>query len=129
MPEVLRLPTEPIAPALARASVTGVARSLSDVALADLNLLLTEVVSNAVRHARVAGTGEIVVSVDVGDARVTISVSDAGPAFEATSGPYSDLATDDRDGGWGVFLMKRLASEWGVEREGDRTTIWFAVDR
>jgi anti-sigma regulatory factor (Ser/Thr protein kinase) len=129
MPEILRLPTEPIAPALARASVTGVARPLSDVALADLNLLVTEVVSNAVRHGRLTGSSEVVVAVDVADDRVTVSVSDTGPGFGSSAGEYSDLAADSRDGGWGVFLLKRLASDWGVERDADRTTVWFAVDR
>ena len=129
MPEVLRLPTEPIAPALARASITGVARDLPDVVLADLNLLLTEVVSNAVRHARTAGAHEIVVSVDVGDDRVTVAVSDPGPGFDAGPGAYPDLAADSRDGGWGVFLLKRLASDWGVGRDTGKTTVWFAIDR
>jgi serine/threonine-protein kinase RsbW len=129
MPEVLRLPTDPIAPALARASITGVARDLPDVALADLNLLLTEVVSNAVRHARTAGAHEIVVSVDVGDDRVTVTVNDPGPGFAADLGPYPDLVADPHDGRWGVFLLRRLASDWAVERNAGRTKVWFAIDR
>lgn len=128
MAEVLRLPSEPIAPALARASVTGVARSLSDVALADLNLLLTEVVSNAVRHGRITGADEIVVAVDVADDRVTVSVSDTAPGVGVATSA-SELAADNRDGGWGVFLLKRLASEWGIDRHDDKTTVWFSIDR
>lgn len=129
MPEVLRLPTEPIAPALARAAVTGVVRGLSDDALADLNLLVTEVVSSAVGHSSAAGASEVVVTIDAGDDRVTVAVSDAGPGFGSGSDPYSELAADNRDGGWSVFLVKRLASDWGIARDGDETTVWFAVDR
>lgn len=119
----LRLPAEPIAPALARAGIRGVAPNLPERTAADLALLLTEVVSNAVRHASPSPGDEIRIRL-YPDEPVRVEVVDGGPGFEPLTPAPSGGA---QASGWGLFLLDRIASAWGVEHGSDGTTVWFEL--
>jgi anti-sigma regulatory factor (Ser/Thr protein kinase) len=119
----LRLPAEPIAPALARAGIRGAAPDLPDRTAADLALLLTEVVSNAVRHASPSPGDEIRIRLHTGEP-VRVEVVDGGPGFEPLAPAASDGA---QASGWGLFLLDRIASAWGVEHGSDGTMVWFEL--
>jgi anti-sigma regulatory factor (Ser/Thr protein kinase) len=112
------LPSDPIAPALARAGVRSVA-DLPPAVAADLALLVTEVVSNAVRHAANAPTEDIVLRLSV-DGVVRVEVVDRGPGFTAPA-----RVENRPTGGWGLFLVDRLADAWGVDRKGPCNIVWF----
>jgi anti-sigma regulatory factor (Ser/Thr protein kinase) len=89
--------------------------------VADAELLTSELVSNAVRHAELDPSQEIVVRI-VADGYVRVEVADQGPAFEA------DLRRPGSgSGGWGLFLVDAVATSWGVEREGSGKRVWFEV--
>jgi anti-sigma regulatory factor (Ser/Thr protein kinase) len=87
-----------------------------------LRLLVTELVSNSVRHA---GSETVVLRVLVGRAAVLTEVTDEGPGFDpaATGSPGTD------ENGWGLFLVERLAHRWGVKQEQDATKVWFELLR
>jgi anti-sigma regulatory factor (Ser/Thr protein kinase) len=117
----LRLRPEPAAPSLARAAIAAAASGLPAVVVADAELLTSELVSNAVRHAQLDPSQEIVVRI-VADGYVRVEVVDQGPPFEADlrrpgSGPR----------GWGLLLVDAVATSWGVEREGSGKRVWFEV--
>jgi len=117
----LRLPPEPIAPALARAAVAAVGSSLPQAVVSDVELLTSEVVSNAIKHASLEPSTEIILRVGLG-ATIRVEVMDPGPPFEA------DLrAPDPGSSGWGLFLVDTIATSWGVEPEGDGKTVWFEI--
>lgn len=117
----LRLRPEPVAPSLARAAMAAVASGLPTAVMADAELLTTEVVTNAVRHAELDPSQEIVVRI-VADGYVRVEVADPGPPFEAVlRRPGSDSS------GWGLFLVNAVATSWGVEPEGSGKTVWFEV--
>lgn len=124
----LHLPGEPIAPALARAGVRGAIAGgpepVPDRLVADLELLVTEVVTNAVRHGGRRPADEIVVRMWADDC-VHVEVVDTGLPFERRAGP-------DRLGpsasGWGLFLLDRLTTAWGVEAEPNGKKVWFDLD-
>jgi len=120
----LHLPAEPIAPTLARAGVRTASRDLPAETAADLALLVTEVVTNAVRHAPRSAVDEVVVRI-VTDDRIRVEVLDPAPPFEPPTpgGPY-----EDRPSGWGLFLLDRLASAWGIEPSGGGKKVWFELD-
>jgi anti-sigma regulatory factor (Ser/Thr protein kinase) len=87
-----------------------------------LRLLVTELVTNSVRHAR---ADTVLVRVLVGRSAVRTEVTDAGPGFDpAEMAPLSSDRT-----GWGLFLVERLATRWGVNGDGDRTRVWFELQR
>jgi anti-sigma regulatory factor (Ser/Thr protein kinase) len=117
----LRLPPEPIAPILARAAVTAIGSGLSASVVSDAELLTSEVVSNAVKHADLDPSQKIVLRV-VMDERLRIEVADPGPPFEA------DLRRQSSDtSGWGLFLIEAIAMSWGVEPEGVGKKVWFEL--
>jgi anti-sigma regulatory factor (Ser/Thr protein kinase) len=118
----LRLPPEPIAPILARAAVAAIGSGLPGSVVSDAELLTSEVVSNAVKHADLDPSQEIVLRV-VMDERLRIEVADLGPPFEA------DLRRQSSDtSGWGLFLIEAIAMSWGVESEGIGKKVWFELD-
>jgi len=115
------------AAAKARAALTASLDLFSDVLdeqrLDDLRLLTSELVSNSVRHGASVPEHPIRVRVSVLDTTVRVSVVDSGPGFER-----SEPAKPGVDGGWGLFLVERLADRWGTDGEG-ATTVWFELDR
>lgn len=90
----------------------------------DAVLVLSEMVSNALRHARPLGTGKIKVSWDVRASAVEIEVTDGGsPTHPQPAQPsLSSL------GGRGLGIVTTLTSEWGVRTTGGhQTTVWAVV--
>ena len=117
----LRLRPESAAPSLARAAIAAAASGLPAVVVADAELLTSEVVSNAVRHAELDPSQDIVVRI-VADGYVRVEVVDQGPPFEP------DLRRPGSGSrGWGLLLVDAVATSWGVEREGSGNRVWFEV--
>ncbi len=114
----------PRCPAEARTSLTPLADSLPAKVYLDLSLLVSELVTNSVRHARLRPRDLIRLRVETSDRVIRLEVSDPGGGFSA------DLPepTTRGPGGWGLFLTERLADRWGVDREGGWTTVWLEVD-
>ena len=86
-----------------------------------LRLLVSELVTNSVRH--VSGSAEpVVLAVRIGAAAIRVEVLDGGDGF--TPG---NLEPRGADGGFGLFLVERMASRWGVDTR-DGTRVWFELD-
>jgi anti-sigma regulatory factor (Ser/Thr protein kinase) len=118
----LRLDRGPNAATMARRSLATLRRDLDASLIETLRLLVTEVVTNSVRHAR---RDTILLRVLIGKSSVWTEVTDAGPGFDpAKVGPPSGAHT-----GWGLFLVERLAERWGVNTDGDGTRVWFELRR
>lgn len=93
---------------------------LPDDTVDALLLMTSELVTNAVIHARTA----IELGVTVTRASVLVTVHDLDLVRTAQQ-PYSD-----RDGGRGLHLVAALSDEHAVERhDGDGKTAWFRVSR
>lgn len=110
--------TLPPVPESARRARHEIARSgLDDDLEHTVSLLITEVVANSIRYG---GEGEIRVGATLAPGFARIEVLDTGPGFDP----------DDRpdDSGFGLRLVDKLASRWGVERARG-TLVWFEVDR
>jgi len=116
------LPAGATAPALARATLSAVAHAPRDVA-GDVMLLTSELVTNAIRHSGSAPLDDVVVRVDPSDDVIHIEVLNPGPSFD----PQVPATPSQTGTGLGLFLVDRLANRWGVEREGERTKVWFEV--
>jgi anti-sigma regulatory factor (Ser/Thr protein kinase) len=114
--ETCILPRSLTAPAIARGFVTSTLASwaVRDT-FADLPLLASELVTNAVRHA----DGDVSLSLARNRDRVRLAVSDRS----AETPTMSDLEAA-RDGGWGLHIVDRLASSWGLETDDDGKTVW-----
>jgi anti-sigma regulatory factor (Ser/Thr protein kinase) len=119
----LRLPPDLSAPALARLTVRNLLGELPDPMLAQLSLVASELVTNALRHCSAtdpAATMTLVLATD----RVTLTVADAGDGFDPQHRPPSD----DPSGGWGLHVLDAIADRWWVERDA-RTKVICEIDR
>jgi anti-sigma regulatory factor (Ser/Thr protein kinase) len=118
------LPPGKEAPALARRALErNLPTDISDRAGATLRLLVSELVTNSVRHAA-TGTASDAVSLDVTirSKSVRVAVRDRGQGFDRTT-PKPRGAS----GGFGLFLVEKMASRWGVDRKNG-TCVWFELD-
>jgi anti-sigma regulatory factor (Ser/Thr protein kinase) len=113
---VLTLPRTPDAPREARARASDIAGSRSE----DATLLVSELVTNAVRHG--AG-GPMTLFADRDDVRVRFTVSDAGDGPLPVMRKAQDAGVD---GGHGLRIVDAVADRWGVERGSTR--VWFELD-
>jgi anti-sigma regulatory factor (Ser/Thr protein kinase) len=109
-------------PALARHKLEGwLPSSLGESQRGALRLLVSELVTNSVRHV-VGSTKPVVLAVQIGAHAIRVEVHDGGAGFEPGK-PQPRGA----DGGFGLFLVERMASRWGVESR-DGTRVWFELD-
>jgi anti-sigma regulatory factor (Ser/Thr protein kinase) len=93
----------------------------------DVELCVTELVTNSVQHADAdAGyTGEVRMAVRLLASAVRVEVGDRGQGFDparAALGRHGDGA-----GGYGLYIVQMLADRWGVECR-DLTWVWFEID-
>jgi anti-sigma regulatory factor (Ser/Thr protein kinase) len=122
LPEIdLRLRPDVNSPAEARRSLEALRPSLNDLVVDDAALLVSEIVSNSVRHARLDKSDAIQVRVRGSDSMLHVDVIDPGPGFDP-----GRVRPSGREGGWGLRLLDRLATRWGVERN-DVTKVWFEL--
>jgi anti-sigma regulatory factor (Ser/Thr protein kinase) len=91
----------------------------------DVRLLVSELVTNSVRHAQVGPESSILLRVAIADEHVRVEVLDSGPGFDPPAqDPTAELA---RESGWGLFFVTQLADRWGVDRDDGR--VWFEIER
>lgn len=90
----------------------------------DAGLLVTELVSNSVRHSGMAATDQITLAVSFGEGCLRVEVIDTGPGFEPPNLVEPPLGASGR----GLFLVDALADEWAVDRSDAGTVVWFRMD-
>lgn len=114
----------------------------------DLVILATELVTNAVLHARTRST----VTISVAEGVVEVSVADSSPARPSPRPRRTDLIGDldglsddrptdgpsDREwtvgdagsvtGGRGLHVVDALADQWGVRPHTEGKSVWLTVD-
>jgi len=118
----------PACVAVARRAVEEhLAQALGEPVLADVRLLVSELVTNAVRHGE-PGAARLTLAWDPRIVRAMIV--DRGAGFDV---PEPRLPGDEPDaevaeGGYGLGLVQQLAARWGVDDDGG-TRVWFEVDR
>jgi anti-sigma regulatory factor (Ser/Thr protein kinase) len=88
------------------------------------SLLLTELVTNAVRHGGARNGQPVTVTVEHWPGLMRVSVSDAGGAFDWRP---PDPGRPPEEGGYGLVLVDRMARRWGIEPGDDSTTVWFEL--
>lgn len=122
--ELLELPFEPVSAAVARRHVVHVLRTRGTDALTceDAALIVSELVSNALRHGRAMRGGRLNVGWQFGDGGLRIEVRDGGGGRPAQSRTDSLAA-----GGRGLDIVATLAEAWGYSADDAGTTVWARV--
>jgi anti-sigma regulatory factor (Ser/Thr protein kinase) len=119
----IQLEAGPSAAALARNALVPIERRVDEDLMADVRLLVSELVTNSVRHAEMPPPGTVNVDVSLDGRMIHVEVRDNGPGFEPS--PRRD--GQSKAGGWGLYLVERLADRWGVMRNSF-TRVWFEID-
>ncbi|SEG76412.1 Anti-sigma regulatory factor (Ser/Thr protein kinase) [Thermomonospora echinospora] len=122
---VVLLPHAPSSVAVARRRLSSdlLAHGVRAGVVDDANVIISELLSNALRHARPLASGQIRVSwVRNGD-EVEVAVSDGGAMTE----PRRSRPTLSSLGGRGLGIVEALARCWGVRHEEECTTVWAVL--
>ena len=118
----MRLGSGADAAAEARRAIMRLRADLDAPLLETMRLLVTELVTNSVRHT---DAESLTLRVAIGRTAVLTEVTDDGPPFDPET--IEDTGSDDT--GWGLFLVQRLAHTWGVTQDGGTKRVWFELRR
>jgi anti-sigma regulatory factor (Ser/Thr protein kinase) len=117
----LVLPAEASAPGAARAFLRCVAEEwgVDDDLVQDAAMVITELVANAVDHARTEST----VSLGVTPAGLRVAVRDTRPDHVPRPAPIDPTAPRGR----GLQMVDALTTEWGVTMHAGGKTVWAVL--
>lgn len=110
-----------LAPRHAREAVSVVAAGLPTEDLETARLLMSELVTNSVRHGPKTAGATVGVFVGVGRDRLRAEVSDGSTEGARPRSP-------SEEGGYGLALVAALAARWGAGREDGVNVTWFELD-
>ena len=97
--------------------------ALSASQLTAVELMTSELVSNAVKHADLMEGDLIGLDIYVEPQTVRVSVVDAGPGFDLDGSTFGG-----KIGGWGLVVVDRIADRWGIHATHPHS-VWFEMDR
>jgi serine/threonine-protein kinase RsbW len=100
--------------------VEELAREIEPGVLRDAQLLVSEVVTNSIRHS--GSDDPIGLRVWLRRSGVKVEIADGGFGFEA--GKIGARA--DAEGGRGLMIVEAVADRWGVRRDAG-TRVWFEL--
>ncbi|HEX6471889.1 MAG TPA: ATP-binding protein [Streptosporangiaceae bacterium] len=83
----------------------------------DVELAVSELVTNALEHSESGNGGTIVLKLAGGEERLRAEVTDAG---SAVSRPHVERAAPDDESGRGLEIVRAVSLDWGIEG----TTVW-----
>jgi anti-sigma regulatory factor (Ser/Thr protein kinase) len=113
----------PSAAACARNALIAVEHRVDPDLMEDVRLLVSELVTNSVRHSHIPDGDPVRLEVSIDSRGVRVEVLDSGAGFA----PRPREADRAEPGGWGLFLVDKLADRWGVVRN-HFTRVWFEID-
>lgn len=120
----VQVPAGPDSALAARRALAALRRAVDPELLQKLRLLVSELVTNAVRHSGIVPGQPVGLEVTLADGVVRVTVSDQGKGFL----PRPRSAEMDVPGGWGLVLVDQVADRWGVVNESG-SRVWLEIDR
>jgi len=119
------LPCVPASVAVARQRLAAelTAAGIFDGVVVDTVLVVSELLSNAIRHARPLPGSNLRLAWELNDGVVEIAVSDGGAATR----PMTVQATVSSLGGRGLDIVDYLARSWGVRTDDTGLTVWAVM--
>jgi|SRR6188472_2134031 len=116
------LPLEPASARRARERLEPFRESLDVMSFADLRLLVNELVVEALITHPDRGNERIAVRAELRKDRVRVEVTEGGDAFRLSS-----RRPEPGEPGWGLRLVQRLSSRWGMRRDRDKAMVWLEM--
>jgi anti-sigma regulatory factor (Ser/Thr protein kinase) len=121
------LPFSATAAATGRGYVTGVLQAfgVDDATIDTARLVVSELVGNALRHARPRADGHVVVAMSLDAQTVSVAVSDGGGPSVPAVVPSSLMSL----GGRGLRIVHTVSRDWGVREAAEGNTVFAVVTR
>jgi anti-sigma regulatory factor (Ser/Thr protein kinase) len=122
---VVLLPCAPASVAVARRALSAELRAagIFDSAVRDAVLVVSELLSNAILHARPLPGERLQVAWTVNGATVEIAVSDGG----GSTRPHAIKASVSALGGRGLGIVGHLCHTWGIRADDGGLTVWAVL--
>jgi anti-sigma regulatory factor (Ser/Thr protein kinase) len=119
------LPWAPASVAVARQRLAAdlSAAGIFETAVGDAVLVVSELLSNAIRHARPLPGASVQVAWALGDNAIEVAVSDGG----AATTPARTLASVSALGGRGLGIVEYVARRWGIRSDDSGQTVWAVL--
>jgi anti-sigma regulatory factor (Ser/Thr protein kinase) len=114
------------APTRARHAVADVLRDWRPDRRDAMMLIVSELVTNAVRHGSCDRRDRISLAVRRRDGATRIEVTDSGSRGRVVEEVERTGAS--QRSGWGLPIVAELTDRWGVERGPGRTCVWCEID-
>ena len=123
--QTMRVPWTMSSAVDARRALVSALRALGvdPIVVDESEIVISELVTNAVRHARPLPDGKIRVSWSVRASVVEIDVTDGGGPTTPHPAPRSVWSA----GGRGLRIVGSLAHEWGVRENNSGSTVWASM--
>ncbi len=99
------------------------AAGIADLAIGDAALVISELLSNSILHARPLPGGRVQVAWVLADGVIEVAVSDGGGVTRPRPAQPSLSAL----GGRGLAIVEYLSSRWGVYTTDMGTTVWAVM--
>jgi len=99
------------------------ARAVNESVIDEAEIVISELVANAIRHAQPLPDGTIRINWTVNDGVVEVSVTDGGGPTTPAPAPTSPWSANGR----GLRIVRSLAHEWGVKDDVDSCTVWVSL--
>lgn len=122
---MLLLPWAPSSAGVARRHLVSdlAAAGIFETAISDAAIVVSELFSNALRHARPLPGAKIRVAWQLEDTAVRVSVRDGGGSTRPEVREFSKSST----GGRGLRIVARLSLHWGSDKDEEGTTVWAEI--
>ncbi len=118
------LPATAQSACLARKSLDCLLPDLEGQVLEGTRLLVSELVTNALKHSGIQNGDSIELEVRLSEPGVLrVEVRDPGLGF---STPEFDSELE-RASGWGLYLLQSIAHRWGHARD-EKNRVWFEIE-
>jgi serine/threonine-protein kinase RsbW len=110
---------------LTRLVLTGIAMEvpMSEIALADLKLAVTEVCGNAVQHAYMDDPGVVRIVFDVEPEAIEVSVEDEGAGAGFPEIDESVLSDGPAESGMGLAIVRAVMDDVVIDEESSPGTV------
>ena len=118
----LSVPADPSSLGIVRRAVQGFEDVCGQDVTDRLAMIFSELITNAIRHAGLSRRAKLEVVLEAGERGTCGRVVDPGHGFD----PKTIAPGPLHEGGFGLRIVDRLATRWGVNRNG-RTEVWFEL--
>ena len=108
--------------------MAGLAPFLERGVAENAELLVSELVTNSVRHAGLPTEASIEFCVRASPEVLMVEVADSGQGFDHIQPQRPRIVEGSASAsGWGLFLVEQIADRWGAVQVDGETRVWFEL--